>query len=62
MSSGDAVFRRIQSVARSATSLALSHGVTCNIVSCHLPATAYDDIANGCGNKACGRSKSGFRT
>lgn len=38
------------------------HCVTCNMVVCHLPATAYDDIENGCGNRACDRYRFGFRT
>ena len=36
------------------------HTVTCNIVLCHLPGTAFDDTAHGYGNEACGQSRSGF--
>ena len=37
-----------------------AHAVTCNIVLCHLPGTAFDDTAHGYGNEACGQSRSGF--
>jgi hypothetical protein len=59
VSASDAAFRQTQSVARSATSLALSHAVTCN--SCYAtyprPVRRHRERLRQHG---CGRSRSGF--